>query len=304
MESDLVYAADIGGTKIDMGIVDDSGKILIRKVASTPAFPLEAVDLIIINYHYLLGKLNPNKEIKAIGMGAPNIRGGKYGGFFEEKVVHLPEYRNFDLEEKLKEHFDIPIAIENDADAATFGAFQHFNPQALPFLYLTVSTGTGGGLLIPNANNDPVLYRGVNDEHPEFGHMPFSGQCKKGRKKVTIGCGMENCLDSYVGGNGILARYGVKPEDADEDIKKEVAINLAKGIYTISLFYGPKVVCLGGGVAIGWGTKFINLTSYHLHKLHSLSPLMSCPELYISTLGSDTGLLGAAAVGLMNTEKR
>src|SRR3989344_3764573 len=233
--SNLVYAVDIGGTKIDFGIIDDSGKILDRRFTYTPKFPLNTVDLIVTNYQLMWEDLDPNQKIKAIGIGAPNIRGGKYGGFFQNVVVHLPEYSNFNLEDKLKEHFDVPIAIENDADAATLGAFKHSDFQFLPFLYLTISTGTGGGLLIPNDNNDPILYRGVNDEHPEFGHMPFSGQCKKGRKKVTIGCGMENCLDSYVGGNGILARYGVKPEDADEDIKKEVAINLAKGIYTISL---------------------------------------------------------------------
>ena len=218
-------------------------------------------------------------------------------------VVHLPEYSNFNLKYKLKEHFDIPIAIENDADAATLGAFQHFNSQSLPFLYLTVSTGTGGGLLIPSANDDPVLYRGVNDEHPEFGHMPFSGQCKKGRKKVILGCGMENCLDSYIGGNGILARYGVKPEKAGEDVKEEAAVNLAKGLHTISLFYGPKAVCLGGGVINGWGREFVDKVEQCLRQWHSISPLMSCPKIYISALSSDTGLLGAAAVGFAKIKK-
>ena len=294
--SNLVYAVDIGGTKIDMGMVDDSGKILTRRITPAPKSPLTTVDLIVTNYNQMLEDLNSDQKIKSIGIGAPNIRGGKYGGFFEKVVVHLPEYSNFNLEDKLKEHFDVPIAIENDADAATLGAFKHSDFQFLPFLYLTISTGTGGGLLIPNDNNDPILYRGVNDEHPEFGHMPFSGKSKLGKKKVTLGCGMENCLDSYVGGNGILARYKVKPEKANINIKEEVAYNLAKGIHTISLFYGPKVIHLGGGVVNGWGWWFIDSVRDYLHQLHKKSPLMSCPEIYQSPLGLDTGLLGAAAI--------
>ena len=100
-----------------------------------------------------------------------------------------------------------------------------------------------------------------------------------------------------------LARYGVKPEKAGEDIKEEAAVNLAKGLHTISLFYGPKAVCLGGGVINGWGREFVDKVEQCLRQWHSISPLMSCPKIYISALSSDTGLLGAAAVGFAKIKK-
>jgi glucokinase len=294
----FVLAIDIGGTKIDLGIVDHFGEIYARKIIPTPDNPNIAVNEIVSIFNDFKKNF---QNIKAIGIGAPNVRGGVNGGFFESIVVYLPKWSGFNLKEKLCEVFKIPVIIENDADAATMGAFLFGYEKSLdhlPFLYLTVSTGTGGGLIISNKNGWE-LYRGNNDEHPEFGHIHFPGVSKIGKEIIQSNCNIENCLDSYIGGRGIQLRYGIRSEEINEDIKDEIASNLAKGLFLIGMFYGPKVISLGGGVINGFGESFINLVKSKLAIIYSESPLMTLPNVVISNLRKDTGLLGAAAVGFM-----
>jgi len=74
MIEELVYAVDIGGTKIDLGIVNHLGEIPVRQVISTPKSPLKTVNLIAAYYHHLLENLDQNQEITAVGIGTPNVR--------------------------------------------------------------------------------------------------------------------------------------------------------------------------------------------------------------------------------------
>ena len=302
---DVYYAIDIGATKTDLGLVDAKGNILQRKVVDTPRDPNEAVDYLkkalkeFVESQY--GSYDSIKsKIKAIGVGAPNIKGGSNGGIFGTVVPFLPGWENFNLRETLKT-IGTPIGIENDSDAATIGAFlfdkNQVKMEKLPFMYLTVSSGVGGGILFSDSNQSWRLLRGLNDEHPEFGHMPFFTK-SSGEQDVECGCKMKNCLASYISGKSIEKRYGVKPENASQKIKNEVAKNLGKALYIISLHYGPRYISLGGGVCNGWGIQFIDNVRKNMQAYYDNSKLMTPPELELCSLGNGAGLLGAAAVAI------
>lgn len=303
MTADLYYAVDIGGTKIDCGLVEKSGRIVSRTRYSTPKDPQDASKYIRealreMAKEYSGTSAPPHKIIKSAGIGAAGIKGGPGGGTFMPDVSNMPGWENFDLKKSL-EDLEIPLRFENDADASVIGAYFHYRKSAsrsslLPFFYITASTGVGGGLIISTPGNEDMLYRGKDSEHPEFGHMRFAGKSSS-RKHVMCGCKTEDCFVSYVGGQGIKKRYGVKPEHVSEKIKREVAANFADGLRVIALHYGPSRISLGGGIVHGWGSPFFKKVKERFLASYEKSPLMTPPEISVCVL-DDVGLLGAAVV--------
>ncbi|MBI4170268.1 MAG: ROK family protein [Candidatus Aenigmarchaeota archaeon] len=313
MSMNIYYAIDIGGTKTDAGLIAD-GKILRRKTTGTPKNPNKCVEWIystleeFTKTQFGTGELD-KKSIKAAGIGAPDIRGGGNGGYFEHTVPNLPRWRNFDLKGKLQD-LGIPIRAENDTDAAAMAAllFDKYNEaetKRLPFLYITVSTGLGAGLLVADNSGFLRIFRNEDGSHPELAHMEFPGKTS-GMKNVRCGCGAVNCLESYAGGKCIEKRYSTRPETAAQKIKDEVAENLGRGLCSmiISYCYYPRYISIGGGIAYGWGASFINKARDILVLNHRMNSCASLPsEIRLCGLGSDVGLLGASAVAMQASGK-
>ncbi len=296
----VYYAVDIGGTKTCMGLVYENGQIIDKNQVPTPKNPEETVEFLV----NMLKEWQKKHDVEAdaIGIGAPNIKGGNGGGKFMSTVVNIKGWENFDLRKSLENKLgnSVPIGIENDADAASMGAFLFDMPEKdlkekLPFLYFTLGTGVGGALILGDSNGGWILNRGYDGEHPEFTHFPFSSD---NGIKVMCGCGRDDCFESFVGGRSIIHRYGKKAEVLDYEGKKSIAKNLARGVYSIALHYGPRYISFGGSIPSGWGDEFLNMLIEEISVYYSLSGLMKQPEIVLSGMRSDTGLLGAAAVAI------
>jgi glucokinase len=93
--------------------------------------------------------------------------------------------------------FDVPVAVENDADASTLAEYRRGAGRgATRFLYVTVSTGIGGGAVL-----DGRLYRGAGGSHPEFGHHIVEAG---GRPCY---CGARGCWEMLAAGPALAAFY-------------------------------------------------------------------------------------------------
>ncbi len=304
---DIFYAVDIGGTKTDAGLMT-GGKILQRKTTATPKNPDKCVDWIYNALDELTKKQGSGalhkKSVKAAGIGAPDIRGGKNGGYFEKIVPNLPRWRNFNLKEKLQD-IGVPVVMENDTDAAAmagllFDKYNEAETKRLPFLYITVSTGLGAGLLIEDSSCSWKLFRNRDGSHPEFAHLTFAGQTS-GIEDVVCGCGIVNCLESYTGGKCIKKRYSIRPETAAQKIKDEVAENLGNGLFCMIMHYGhlPRHVSIGGGITYGWGAAFVGKVRDVLLSNYKMNSCGAAPRgIRLCGLGTDVGLLGAGAVAM------
>src|SRR6266540_5277906 len=158
---------------------------------------------------------------------------------------------------------------------------------AARFLYITISTGMGGGFLV-----DGAIYRGAQERHPEVGHQSINYRCAH-PEQVICECGAPDCLEALVSGNGIRRIYGVPAEGLTAAEWGEVAYNLGQGLRNLAAIYLPDLIVIGGGVAVGGGARLLSAACRVMGERLKLVPV---PEVRLSRLGYDTALLGALAI--------
>src|ERR1035437_2720100 len=188
----MIGAVDIGGTKIAVGMVTESGQVLARKESPTDAASYAN------GLATIAGLLRETAQIArvettGIGIGSTGPVDPFTGKFGE--VDFLPGWRGQNPVEDLARIFHVQVALENDADAAALAeAGWGAGKNKSRLIYVTVGTGIGGGIVF-----DGHLYRGVGGAHPELGHQvidPAGPLCS---------CGFRGCWESLAAGPAMVA---------------------------------------------------------------------------------------------------
>ncbi len=184
---------DIGGTKVSITLGNSSGKILHKVVLPTQTGKNYSLGIkkIAQTLNSLKSKVQERKSILGIGVGIPGPMNPHTG--IVEKSPHLHGWEGFNLKKFFKKETGLPVFIGNDANVAAigekvFGAGRQTNN----FVYLTISTGIGGGIIL-----DEKLLLGTSFGAGEVGHtiiVPGGAQC---------GCGHHGCLEAYASGTAI-----------------------------------------------------------------------------------------------------
>jgi predicted NBD/HSP70 family sugar kinase len=276
---------DIGGTKIMAASADDEGNILRRARADTST----GLEEDLTNLHRMIGEVSAGEAI--LGMGA--AVGGPLD--WEQGIVsplHQPAWRNVPLKEIMEARWNCPLAVDVDTNVAALGEYRWGGPSAKRFLYLTLSTGMGGGFLI-----DGQIYRGQDGAHPEVAHQAIPFRCSN-PGAVKCECGAPDCLEALVSGNGIRRVYGKPAEQLSAEEWEEVAYNLGQGLRNMAALYAPDVIRIGGGVALGGGESLIRAAAGVMEEHLKLVP---APQVELSHLGYDTALRGAVALALSSS---
>ena len=160
----MTGALDIGGTKIAAAVVTAEGRILAR--AECPTAPERGFDDAFGRMRRMLGEAvrGAAAAIDGIGIGCTGPVDPIAGVIGD--VEFLPGWKGAPIVERLAAEFGIPAAMENDADAAALAeARWGAGAGVARFIYVTISTGIGGGMVF-----DGKLYRGAGGAHPEVGH--------------------------------------------------------------------------------------------------------------------------------------
>ncbi|HHU51046.1 MAG TPA: ROK family protein [Firmicutes bacterium] len=259
---------DLGGTKIAGLIGDEQGKIIAEK--TIPTLAEEGVEPVINRIKNiileLMGEVTPG-QVKGIGLCAPGPLNIKTG-----EVMHAPnlKWKNVQIVGILEKEFGLPVILENDANAAGYGeCIYGAGKGAVNMLYMTVSTGIGGGII---ANGELVYGRDYCAG--EVGHMivlPGGPLC---------GCGQHGCIEALASGTAIARTARKRLEDGEQSIisdlvkgdintvtSREVAEaarqgdQLAVSLLDEAFFYlgiaignlinilNPETIVIGGGVA-------------------------------------------------------
>jgi len=279
----VLVGLDIGGTKIMVASADREGNIL-RRVRAETSTSLEA-DL--ANIDRMIAAVAADEEI--LGMGA--AIGGPLD--WEQGIVsplHQPAWRNVPLKALMEAKWNCRFRVDVDTNVAAIGEYRWGGLFAERFLYLTLSTGMGGGFLI-----DGKIYRGQDGAHPEVGHQSIHFRCSN-PSAVQCECGVSDCLEALVSGNGIRRIYGKSAETLNPEEWQEVAYNLGQGLRNLAALYAPHVIRIGGGVAVGGGERFVSAAREAMQEHLRLVP---APQLGLSHLGYDTALRGAIALALL-----
>ena len=306
----LACGIDIGGTKIAGGVVDDDGNVLEKLRVESRAGDVEAMEDTVVG---LVTELSSRHELTAVGVGVAG-----YVDHARARVLIAPnlDWRDVDLKADLEQRIDVPVVIENDANAAAWGEFQYgAGADVENLLLVTVGTGVGGGLV-----TDGKLGRGGFGVAAEIGHLRVVPD------GIPCPCGQRGCFEQYASGSAleretraaaaadpeaavaVLELAGGRAEDIDGPMITQAAGEgdefslarladlggwLGEGIASLCTVLDPAVVAVGGGVAAAGEMLLAPLRASFEEHLpgREYRPLA---EIRAATLGNTAGLIGAA----------
>lgn len=273
---------DIGGTKIMVAAAQADGTILRRARTATS----QSLETDLAHIDSMIAEVSAGEEIA--GMAA--AIGGPLD--WETGIVsplHQPAWREVPLKKIMESTWGCPFRVDVDTNVAALGEYRWAGVSAARFLYLTVSTGMGGGFLV-----DGRIYRGKEGAHPEVGHQSIAFRCSN-PAAVQCECGAPDCLEALVSGNGIRRIYGKAAETLSAAEWQEVAYNLGQGLRNLAALLTPDLIRIGGGVAVGGGEPFLAAARRVMEDHLKIVP---APRVELSGLGYDTALRGAIALAL------
>ena len=309
----VVLALDVGGTKLAAGVVRGDGQVLSYLVK--PSHAEEGPDGMIPR-HLELGRA----AVEAAGVAWPEIAavGIACGGPLDpvrgviQSPPNLPGWDETPLADLVSDALGLPAAVENDATAGAlaewwYGAGRSAGVDDL--VYLTISTGIGGGLVL-----DGRLYRGVAGNAGELGHLTVD---YLGRE---CGCGRRGCLEAYASGTSIAARArealaagassslaarrGLTAKDVAEaaaagdplavKIWDETTAILGSAVANILDVFNPALVVLGGGVTRAGGQLLHPVRAAALRQ--AMAPAARTADVVLAELGERLAVVSAAVV--------
>ncbi len=288
---------EAGGTKFVCMVGTDPQNIddEIRFPTTTPEETLKKVIEFFLPYH-------KNNQLTAIGIGSfgpVDLRktSPQYGYI---TTTPKPGWQNTNICSEISKIINVPIVFDTDVNAAAFGELFWSGSKGIldPFVYITVGTGIGVGVI---ANQAPI--HGL--VHTEGGHIhipqdktidPFIGICPY----------HNNCLEGLASGPAIKARWGISAQDlpADHPAWNLEADYIALAICNIIMMYSPMRIVVGGGVAQHPGlleqirSKTKNLVNNYVQSeaiTKNISNYIISPM-----LGNQAGVLGAIALAVDN----
>jgi glucokinase len=299
----MIGAVDIGGTKIAVGMVDDNGTVLSKMEAPTdPNRYSDGIELIA----HMLRKTGQRTggEFSGIGIGSTGPVDPMRGEFGD--VDFLPGWRGKNPVQDLSRIFNVPVALENDGDAAALAeAGWGAGRNRSRLIYVTVGTGIGGGIIL-----DGKLYRGVDGAHPEVGHHvidPAGPACSCGFRgcweSLAAGPAMVACLErqapaDYPHRNGITAKkiceLAEQGDRAALGAVEHEAHYLGLGLANLINLFTPDAIVLSGSVMKS-AALFMERIRGVIRSGCRFVPAEKT-ELMLASLGEDTNLIGAARV--------
>ena len=212
---EYVVGIDIGGTKLATVVADKTGHILnkVRKPTLAEKGPEYALGLLFDMVREVVNLAGlAQKSISAIGVSCGGPLDTKTGIVYSPP--NLPGWDALPLKAKLESEFQVPVTIENDANASALAEYRFGGGRGYTaVLYMTMSTGIGGGIVI-----NGQIYHGANDSAGEVGHqilLPDGPRC---------GCGKRGCLEALCSGPAIARRAQTAIQKRLENEKVSTAI--------------------------------------------------------------------------------
>jgi len=308
----LIGAVDLGGTKILSLAIDAAGRVRGEDVRPTEAEsgPDGVIGRIRDSLRAALAAAGGG-SYAAAGIAAPGPIDPARGVIVE--APNLPGWHNVPLAARLVEALGCPALLENDANAAAWGEFTAgAGAGTRHMIYLTVSTGIGGGLIL-----DGRLYRGAGGAAGELGHVPLVAN------GPACGCGGHGCLEQLASGTAIarqgaaLLAGGTAPilerlaaggevtaelvhaaaeqgDAAARAVIEEAGRYLGSGLVAFTNAFNPDMIVIGGGAA-KIGARLWEPALEELHR-RAIRPSRDQVRVVPAALGDRAGALGVAAL--------
>jgi glucokinase len=314
---DLILVLDLGGTQLRLALANRDGKLLRRYADSTHA--AESQQRLIRRINKTIRELTSGidlKQVLGMGVAAAGLVNPETGVLLCSP--NLPTLRNVPLKSLLEQEIEAPVWLANDASLAALGEHRFGAGRGFSHLvYITVSTGIGGGVIIDNS-----LFLGSQGYAAEIGHMvidPDGPRCA---------CGNTGCLEALASGSAIArmaseeiskGKGSIITSLAEDDLSKVTAEMVAKaaqsgdplaeeimdragtslgiGVVNLLHLFDTELVIIGGGVS---RAGEMILAPVRRVIAERAMPGFKGAKVVTSALGDDSGLLGAVAWVLDN----
>ena len=304
-----VLGLDIGGTKLAVGVITTDGRphaVTIQPTRRDEGWPA------VVERLFAMGR----EAAAGAGLGPIGAVGIACGGPLDATTgtllapPHLPGWRNVGIGRLAEDAFGVPAALQNDATAAALAEYRFgAGTDANTMLYLTISTGIGGGAVI-----DGRLHLGAAGNAAEFGHVTV----RRGGRPCS--CGRRGCIEAYGSGTSIAerAREGLADHPGSAlaeldvvtaaDVTRIAAAGdpLAGAVWaeTVDLLgaaitdlvnvFEPDLVVLGGGVTRA-GAMLLDPVR-EIVAAEAMPPAAAAARIVLAGLGDLVGVVGAGAV--------
>jgi glucokinase len=311
-DSDLVIAADLGGTNLRAATIDRQGRIHERTKQHTPKAEKasEIVRAIVAAARECESRsLGRGAGIRAVSVVVPGTVQVENGVVM--KAPNVPCLDGFRLAAALQSELQWPAVLENDANAAAVGEmWKGAGRKRKTIIMVTLGTGVGGGIIL-----DGKLWRGIDGSAGEIGHIgvePFGG--------VACTCGSRGCLEVYASATAIVRmtresqprypnsslhtteeltaagiyRSGLDGDELALEVFRRMGIYLGVGLASLINVFNPEMIVIGGGVADGWDLFIPHVNEQIAARAFPIPARRA--EIVRAERGDDAGILGAAHI--------
>lgn len=318
MNKKYIIGIDLGGTKISGAISDADGNILNDITVETASY--EGVEPVIFRIKgivsHLLKVTGINREdVYGIGIGSPGPLDSKKG--IIANAVNIKGFIDIPIVSILENEFNIKTYLDNDANAAALGELWFGAGKGCKnFIYITVSTGIGSGIVI-----DGDIYSGTTGNAGELGHttVDING--------VKCNCGNYGCLETISSGTAIGRIARERLSKGEESMlreysavtSKEVFECAAKGdrmasevidysighlgiaIANVVAIFDPEKVIIGGGVSKAGEVVFKKIRE--VVRTRCFKTMADTVQIVPAGLGTNAGVAGAIGIVLSKIRK-
>ena len=295
MHNKLTLGIDLGGTQLRAAVIDAHGKILKRAAVSTDV--AGGPNAIIPQMVKLSTEVSADHKTHIIGAGVSSPGPLDLENGCTSDLPTLPGWLDFPLRETLSHKLNMPVVLENDGIAAANGEWKFGAGRGLNnIVYVTVSTGIGGGIVV-----DGHLMRGRRGMAGHVGHMMINPN------GPICGCGGRGCIEGLAAGPAFSAnarkagfvdgKHAVEAArngdpKAMELVEKE-AEWLGYGFASLLHLYSPDVLIVGGGMS---NALDMMMSGIRNQIDRYAMPAFRTVEVVKAALGDNAGLIGAAAL--------
>lgn len=305
---------DLGGTNIAVAVVDETGKIVTKETAPTGRhrYYTEIVeDMAMLTLRVIADSGLKKEDIHSVGIGSPGTVNTEKGMIIYANNLN---FHDTPIREEFIKYLDLPVYLENDANAAAYGEFiAGVGKEYRDFVAVTLGTGVGAGIIINNR-----IITGSQHGGAELGHVVI----KVGGSTCT--CGRKGCWEEYSSATALIreakkAAYTYPDSEMAKlvagDLEKmnakipfdaaqagdEVAIRLvdwyisylATGLVNVINIFQPEAIALGGGISAQGQNLLLPLKKKMVTEIYGGENAL-VTDLRICELGNDAGIIGAA----------
>jgi glucokinase len=319
----LILGIDLGGTKILTSVVNPGGEMLSRDHGVTPAArgPEAVIQAIEASAERALEGASIGMErVSAIGIGAPGLSDAEAGILFTSP--NLPGWKDVPLRDMIQQRLKKKAFLTNDGNAAALGEYYFGAAKGIShFIYVTISTGIGGGIVA-----DGKVLQGSKGMAGEIGHMTIADRgplchcgnwgcwealasgtalAKEARKQVQKGA--DTTILNLAGGkiDQVTALTVQAAAEKGDPLANQLILKTAYyfgvGLANLVNIFNPEMIVIGGGLS-NMGDRLL-IPAYREAEKRAFKRAYRTVRFVRAGLGRNSGVLGAAAYAFQEMGK-